>query len=115
MIIDFSKVRIFVRPGKTDMRKAINGLSILAESSMGQNPLTGSLFVFCSENRTRLKIVYWDKNGFCLWHKRLERDKFPWPATTEAAREINREELLMLLSGIDFWKAHQSLHFDGLQ
>ena len=112
MILDLSKVRIFVRPGPSDLRKAVNGLSILAETGMGQNPFGTNLFLFCNADRRLLKALYWDRNGFCLWQKRLERDQFPWPASEEAAREINRKQLLMLLDGIDFWKAHQDMKLE---
>lgn len=113
MIVDLEKVRIFVRPGKTDLRKAANGLSIITESVMIQKPLSGNLFLFCNADRRLLKALYWDRTGFCLWQKRLERDKFPWPNSVAAAREITREQLRMLLDGIDFWNAHQILHYDS--
>ena len=112
MIPDLSKLSIYVRPGITDMRKQINGLTVIAAEEMNLNPGSGSLFLFCSRNRKLLKCIYWDRNGFCLWQKRLERDKFPWPDTPEAAREITNDQLRMLLDGIDFWKAHQSIYFE---
>lgn len=111
MFIDVTSVSIFVRPGVTDMRKAINGLSILAAEQMQHDPLSGSLFLFCNRYRRIMKALYWDRNGFCLWQKRLERDRFPWPASKEAAREISGEQLRMLLDGIDFWHAHQQLQY----
>lgn len=111
MIIDLDKVRVFVRPGKTDLRKAANGLSILAEGPMRQDPFSGSLFLFCNTDRKLLKILYWDRTGFCLWQTRLEKDRFPWPESQEEAREINPAQLRMLLDGIDFWKAHRTLHY----
>jgi len=109
MTSDLSQMRIFVRPGPTDLRKAVNGLSIMAEIQMGQNPFGANLFLFCNADRKLLKALYWDRNGFCLWQKRLEQDHFPWPNTTEEAREIDRHQLDMLLAGIDFWKTHQEL------
>jgi len=111
MLIDPSKINIFVRPGVTDMRKQINGLSILTENEMGKDSGSGSLFLFCSRNRRNLKSIYWDKNGFAMWQKKLEKDKFPWPMTEEEAQEITFEQLKLLLSGIDFWKAHKPLYF----
>lgn len=111
MITDFSTWRIFVRPGATDLRKASNGLMILAEQVMGQNPFGSHLFLFCNTDRKLLKALYWDKTGFCLWQKRLEKDHFPWPKNDTEAREISYEQLQLLLAGIDFWKAHQPLHF----
>jgi transposase len=63
--------RVYLAVGSTDMRKAINGLSILVEQAMDLDPFSGDLFVFCNRKRTIVKILYWDHNGFCLWHKRL--------------------------------------------
>lgn len=94
------------------MRKQINGLSQLVQDELeylGEHLFTGHLFLFCNRQRNRLKILYWDKNGFCLWMKRLERDKFPWPHTIEAAQEITPKQLKQLLSGIDFFHAHKPL------
>ena len=79
MILDFAKVRIFVRPGSTDMRKQINGLAAIVQENLRLDPLDGSLYLFLGKDRKRLKALYWDRNGFCMWQKRLERDRFPWP------------------------------------
>jgi len=111
MIIDLSKVRIYIRPGQTDMRKAVNGLTIIVQDTMELDPFSGSVYVFCSRDRKLLKAVYWDKSGFWLSQKRLEKEKFPWPETMEAAQELNGEELSMLLKGIDFFKAHKTLYY----
>jgi transposase len=111
MTLDLARVRIFVRPGITDMRKQINGLAAIVQEGMGGDPLDGSLYLFLGKSRRVLKAVYWDRNGFCLWQKRLERDRFPWPGAGEATREVDREELEMLLSGIDFWNAHRTLTY----
>jgi len=109
MNIDLSQVKIFVRPGATDMRKQINGLAVIAEAEMNQRPFSGNLFLFCGRGRTVLKVLYWDRNGFCLWMKRLEKDKFPWPSDDDEAKEIDRDQILLLLRGIDFWHEHRSL------
>ena len=111
MTIDLSKVRIFLRPGHTDMRKAINGLTAIVQETMKENPFSGSVYIFCNRQRHLIKAVYWDKSGFWLSQKRLEKEKFPWPNTSEAARELTAEELLMLLQGIDFFKAHKTLKY----
>ena len=114
MILDISKVAIYVRPGVCDMRKAINGLAVLVTEAMELDPLSGSLFLFCNRHRRILKCLYWDRNGFCLWQKRLEKDRFPWPDTSEAARKITEGELRMLLSGIDFFRAHRELPYSSV-
>ena len=79
MIRDLAGLRIFVRPGSTDMRKQIDGLAALVRDALGCDPLDGSLYLFCGMGGRRLKALYWDRNGFCLWMKRLEEDRFPWP------------------------------------
>jgi transposase len=111
MKIDFETTRIFIRPGTTDMRKATNGLSSMAQTALEMDPFSGSIYLFCSRDRRLLKAIYWDRNGFCLWHKRLERDRFPWPDTEEKAQELRAEEVAMLLDGIDFFHAHRALSY----
>ncbi len=111
MIFDYTDYKYFIRPGKTDLRKGVNGLSVMIQNVMKGDPFSKGLFLFCNGQRKLLKIVYWDRNGFCLWQKRLERDKFPWPETEDAAREIKFDELKMLFDGIDFFKAHKELKY----
>lgn len=111
MTVDLERVRIFVRPGVTDMRKQINGLAVIAEAEMQLPPFSGNLFLFCGRTRNVLKVLYWDRNGFCLWMKRLEKDRYPWPSGDADAREIDRDQILLLLRGIDFWHEHSSLRY----
>ena len=111
MILDWTTVRVFVKPGATDMRKQINGLSLIVSEQLQQDIFEGHLFLFCNKQRRILKIIYWEKNGFCLWLKRLERDKFPWPGSEREVGEITREQFGLLLQGIDFWNAHQKLNY----
>ena len=111
MIFDLSNVRIFIRPGPTDLRKASNGLTVIVQEGMGEDPFSGSVYMFCNRERKLLKAVYWERSGFWLSQKRLEKEKFPWPGTMEAARELNVGELKMLLAGIDFFKAHKALNY----
>jgi transposase len=113
MIQDYSNLRIFVRPGFTDMRKQIDGLASLVQHSMGHNPLDGSLYLFAGMGGRRLKILYWDRNGFCLWQKRLHQDSFPWPRDESSARSITAQQLNLLLQGIDFWRAHKPRIFQS--
>ena len=113
MNINLSEVRIFVRPGFTDMRKQINGLAVIAEAVMNQQPFSGNLFLFCGRNRTILKVLYWDRNGFCLWMKRLESQTFQWPNEETSSLCISNRELVWLLDGLTIHqaKAHRSLQF----
>lgn len=96
------------------MRKQINGLAGIVQEDLQKDPFSGSLFLFCNKQRRLLKILYWERNGFCLWLKRLERDRFPWPDTEEQSRSITVRELRMLLDGIDFWRAHENLHYSAV-
>ena len=103
-----SGVRIFLCTSPTDMRRGFDRLAETVRSSLGHDPLDGSLFVFRSRGADRLKILYWDKDGFCLWYKRLEEGTFRFPATPAGAAggaaagvEVRASELAMLLEGID--------------
>ena len=111
MIFDLSKAKIFLRPGYTDLRKAVNGLSAIIQEGMKEDPFSGNAYIFCNRERKLLKAVYWDRTGFWLSQKRLEEDKYPWPQDESEARELTAEELQMLLAGIDFFKAHKELHY----
>jgi len=111
MIIDSGNLRVFIRPGQTDMRKAVNGLTVIVNEEMEKDPFCGSIYIFCSRDRKLIKAVYWDKTGFWLSQKRLEKEKYPWPETSESVQELSVEELKMLLNGIDFFKAHKTLYY----
>jgi transposase len=111
MTIDFNTAKIFIRPGSTDLRKAVNGLTTLVQEHMNGDPFSGSVYLFCNRDRKILKAVWWDKNGFWLSQKRLEKDKFPWPGNKAEAEELNADELRMLLEGIDFFKAHKPVFY----
>jgi transposase len=106
--------RVYLALGGTDMRKAINGLSILIEQAMGLNPFSGDLFVFCNRQCTIIKILYWDKNGFALWIKRLEKHRFKWPNAAEEVISIGPKELEWLLAGLDYTSAHNQLEYSAV-
>jgi transposase len=114
MIIDLNSTKIFIRPGNTDLRKAVNGLASIIEQGMSGEPFSGNAYLFCNKERRLLKAVWWDKTGFWLSQKRLEKDKYPWPDTVEAAQELSSEQLTMLLEGIDFFKAHKPLFYKNV-
>jgi transposase len=111
VFLECGKVRVFVRPGATDLGKQINGLATLAQTDMAGDLLSGHLYVFSNQDRRLMKALCWGMNRFCPWQKRLERDKFPWPRSEEAAWEIPVKQVRMLLSGIDFWNANQSVSY----
>lgn len=111
MKISFENVRVFLKTGATDMRKSINTLSLIVAQSMKLNAFDKSVFVFCNKKRDTIKILYWDRNGFCLWIKKLETEKFHYPKTNEEAQEIKERELEWLLSGLDYTKAFKELKY----
>ncbi len=111
MMLPHNLGRVFLAVGYTDMRKSIDGLSVLVERAMDMNPFDGDLFVFCNRRRNMIKILYWDRNGFALWHKRLEKHRFHWPATTEQVISLETKELEWLLAGLDYTHAHKHLHY----
>ena len=79
MIRPVDEIQVYLCREVVDMRKSINGLSILVEQALGLDPFAPRLFVFCNRKRDKIKILYWERNGFCLWQKRLERTRFQWP------------------------------------
>ena len=84
------------------------------EQALGLNPFDTALYVFINRQRTKIKILYWHRNGFCLWLKRLESEKFAWPRDDESlAQELTSQELEWLLEGFDLWKnkPHKTLNF----
>jgi transposase len=95
--------RVYLATGATDMRKGFEGLYALARDRIGEDPLSGHLFVFCNRHRTRVKLLYWDGSGLWVCAKRLEKGRFSWPqAAQECSRvKVAREDLVLLLGGID--------------
>ena len=114
MFGDFSNARIYLKTGKTDFRKSVNGLSVLVQEEMKGDALNGDLYIFCNRGRNRLKILYYEWNGFCLWYKRLEEDKFRWPKNAEDVIEITHEDLSWLLRGLDFRSAHRERRYESV-
>lgn len=95
------------------MRKSINGLSDLVANQLKLDALGGQYFVFCGRKRNTMKILYWDRGGFCLWYKRLEADRFRWPRDEGEAQAISGEQLGWLLSGLDIRQAHQRRRYSA--
>jgi transposase len=92
--------KVYLACGRTDMRKSINGLAAIVEQSFDIGLLTDALFAFCNRNRDRIKILFWDGDGFWLLFKRLEKGRFRWPAEgSEPTMELTSEELAILLGG----------------
>lgn len=87
-----------------DFRKSINGLSVLVEQELELNPFGSALYVFINRQRNKIKVLYWHRNGFCLWLKRLEAEKFAWLREAETSTQlISIHEFEWLLEGFDLW------------
>ena len=100
-----------------DFRKGINGLSILVEDTLSLDPFSEHLFVFCNRRRNRVKILYWERSGFCLWQKRLEKARFHWPRKADGEIvTLTSQQLNWLLDGYDItrMKPHKKLDFSSV-
>jgi len=102
---------IYLYRDVVDFRKSINGLVMIVEQEMQLSPFSAALFVFCNRNRDRVKALYWDRTGFCLWYKRLEKEKFKWPLRYQGAvMTLNDDQWGQLLDGFDIL-GHTPLRF----
>jgi transposase len=109
-------VRIWLATTPADMRCGFDRLAELAGVVTGEDPLSGHLFLFRGRGGDRLKILYWDRDGYALWYKRLEKGTFRFPgpvpgATGPAAVEVSAADLLMLLEGVDLCSVKRSERF----
>ena len=99
-MLKFGEKKVYLACGHTDMRKSINGLSAIVESSFKLNPYDEAVFVFCNRNRDRVKILEWDGDGFWLYFKRLEKGHFRWPSEgSKPTMALTAHELQILLGG----------------
>ena len=102
MIGPRSLTRIWLVCGVTDMRKGFDGLAALIQLQLREDPFSGQLFVFRGRRGDRVKILWWDGDGLCLYAKRLERGCFVWPRATDGSVHLTAAQLSMLLEGIDW-------------
>src|SRR3984957_17720343 len=103
-------VRIFLATQPIDARRGFAGLAELFRQPLSGDPLSGHLFVFRNKRSDRVKLLYWDEDGFVIVYKRLEQGTFRWPAVAEgqASVTLRAAELTMLLDGVDWQKAQRS-------
>ena len=112
-ISQFDKIYIYRQ--FVDFRKNINGLSTIVASEMGLDLRQSSLFIFCNQKRTHMKMLYFDRSGFALWLKRLEESKFSWPKKIEKdVIEISSEDIELLLEGVNIWTRFESVYFENI-
>jgi transposase len=108
-------VGVYLCREAVDMRKSINGLSILVEEGLGLDPFAEALYVFANRKRDKVKILYWERSGFVVWYKRLEKARFPWPDASDGDETlvVSGRELNWLLDGIDWLRVrpHEALSY----
>ena len=94
--------RVWLAAGVTDMRKGMDGLAALAQTTLAENPFSGHIFVFRGRRGDLVKLLWFDGDGLCLFAKRLERGRFVWPQAVSGTVALSAAQLSMLLEGIDW-------------
>jgi transposase len=94
--------RVWLAAGATDMRKGFDGLSMVVQSTLRQDPFSGHVFAFRGRRGDLIKVLWWSGDGLCLFTKRLERGRFVWPQAQEGTVHLTTAQLSMLLEGIDW-------------
>lgn len=102
-----TKMRVYLAAGATDMRKGFDGLASVVQTSLGRDPFAGDFFVFRGRSGNRVKLLYFDDQGLCLFAKRLERGHFVWPTAKDGTVTLTVAQLAMLLEGIDWRMARR--------
>jgi transposase len=93
-------VRIFIASEPADLRRSFDGLTAMVRDVLHADPLSGHLFVFRGKSARRVKVLYWDRTGFALWHKRLESGAFRFPPADATSFEVSAQQLRLFLDGI---------------
>lgn len=101
MLLPETNLRIWLHTEPTDMRKSYDGLSVLVKQKLKEDPLSGHLFVFINRKQTQMKILYFDRSGYCIWSKRLEQGQFHYRKDESRKRLLDWARLKMIIEGID--------------
>lgn len=102
--------RYFLYRNQADMRKGFDGLGGLVREGLSKDPLSGDVFIFFNKRRTQVKLLLWERDGFSLYHKRLERGTYELPST--ASVELRSDELMLILQGISLKSVRRRKRFD---
>ncbi len=105
-------VRIFVCVKPVDMRRSFDTLSGLVKDFMAEDPMSGHLFVFRNREENKVKVLYWDRDGFAIWYKRLEEGTFSLPDNLATGLEIDAASLAMVLSGINIAGSYKQKRYE---
>lgn len=106
MIGPSGAVRVMVATKPVDFRKGAEGLSALVREELGSDPFSGAIFVFRAKRADRIKLVFWDGTGLCLFAKRLEDGEFRWPKVQDGVMRLTSAQLSALLEGLDWRRVH---------
>ena len=108
------EVWLYVEP--VDFRKQITGLATVVQNRLAMDPFSAQLFVFTNRRRSQCRILYWERCGFMVWQKRLERARFAWPGGGDTLVSLTGTQLNFLLDGYDIWRmrAHPHLHYASM-
>jgi len=111
---DIALPEVFLYRSAVDFRKGHRGLSAIVEQEIGHNPFSGRLYIFVNRAKSRIKILFWEKNGFVLYYKALAEEKFLWPESSATLLTINGEQLNWLMDGYDIaaMKPHKTLRYE---
>ncbi len=101
MLFPESQLRVWLYTQPTDMRKSFDGLAALVTNALGEDPLSGQLFVFVNRRKTQMKVLYFDRSGYCVWAKRLERGRFHYRDRGAGKVRLDGTALKLLLEGIE--------------
>ena len=102
--MEFKPEKIYLAAGATDLRAGIDGYAHIVENSFEMKAMTDAMFIFCNRSRNKIKILYWDKNGFWLLYKRLEKGTFKYPRENTESIVITEQQLRWLLEGLNIWQ-----------
>ncbi len=106
MIGPSGTVRVMVATQPVDFRKGAEGLAAIVREAMRDDPFSGSVYVFRSKRADRVKLIFWDGTGVCLFAKRLEDGKFQWPTISDGVLRLTAAQLAALLEGLDWRRVH---------
>ena len=117
MIRPRDEIRVHLCREVVDFRKQMRGLSVLVQEELELDPFSSHLFAFCNRRRDHVRVLYWERNGFAMWQKKLETDKFPWPREADqGVLELSGRELNWLLDGMNVFamKPHAALSSESV-
>jgi transposase len=111
MFFPESQIKIWLYAKPTDMRRSFTGLAAMAKNLIGEDPLSGNFFVFINRRQTQLKILYFDRSGFCIWAKRLEQGRFNYNKKAGEKQVLNWTQLKMIIEGIELKDTRQTKRY----